>query len=285
MLEVTAFERPSDYAEHFKQRYGPTIAAQANARAEGARGRVRGGPGQLLRGVEPRQRRRRPLRDGVPARGRAEAIVSARGVALRRGDRRRPLRRLAACDPSGRARAGRCCSSTANRRRRTRLDPLRLPQHACPAAGAGRPGADRSEAPPQPTPLRGARARQEVTGPFTPVGGFDRMCGITRPVLDQALLDVAIDAGAETRFGERVTGLLGDRQRRGPGPRRDAGGRRADRGALGAGSGRPRLHRGRACSGCRSSARWRRHRDHVRVLARHAQERPVQGRGDRGGAR
>lgn len=32
VLEVTAFERPADFAEHFKQRYGPTIAAQANAR-------------------------------------------------------------------------------------------------------------------------------------------------------------------------------------------------------------------------------------------------------------
>jgi SAM-dependent methyltransferase len=32
MLEITAFERPGDYGEHFKARYGPTIAAQANAR-------------------------------------------------------------------------------------------------------------------------------------------------------------------------------------------------------------------------------------------------------------
>jgi SAM-dependent methyltransferase len=32
VLEVTAFERPADFATHFKQRYGPTIAAQANAR-------------------------------------------------------------------------------------------------------------------------------------------------------------------------------------------------------------------------------------------------------------
>jgi hypothetical protein len=32
VLEITAFERPHDYAEHFKTRYGPTIAAQANAR-------------------------------------------------------------------------------------------------------------------------------------------------------------------------------------------------------------------------------------------------------------
>jgi len=35
VLEVTAFERPNDYGEHFKQRYGPTIAARANAQREG----------------------------------------------------------------------------------------------------------------------------------------------------------------------------------------------------------------------------------------------------------
>jgi SAM-dependent methyltransferase len=35
VLEVTAFERPGDYGEHFKQRYGPTIAARANAEKEG----------------------------------------------------------------------------------------------------------------------------------------------------------------------------------------------------------------------------------------------------------
>jgi hypothetical protein len=35
VLEITAFERPGDYGEHFKERYGPTIAAQANARREG----------------------------------------------------------------------------------------------------------------------------------------------------------------------------------------------------------------------------------------------------------
>jgi ubiquinone/menaquinone biosynthesis C-methylase UbiE len=32
MLEITAFEHPHDYGEHFKARYGPTIAAQGNAR-------------------------------------------------------------------------------------------------------------------------------------------------------------------------------------------------------------------------------------------------------------
>jgi SAM-dependent methyltransferase len=35
VLDVTAFERPDDYGEHFKQRYGPTIAARANAQKEG----------------------------------------------------------------------------------------------------------------------------------------------------------------------------------------------------------------------------------------------------------
>ena len=35
ILEITAFEQPYDYAQHFKERYGPTIAVQANARREG----------------------------------------------------------------------------------------------------------------------------------------------------------------------------------------------------------------------------------------------------------
>ena len=35
LLDVTAFQRPDDYGEHFKQRYGPTIAARANAEKEG----------------------------------------------------------------------------------------------------------------------------------------------------------------------------------------------------------------------------------------------------------
>jgi SAM-dependent methyltransferase len=34
-LDITAFERPHDYAEHFKGLYGPTIAAQTNARSSG----------------------------------------------------------------------------------------------------------------------------------------------------------------------------------------------------------------------------------------------------------
>jgi SAM-dependent methyltransferase len=34
-LEVTAFARPRDYGEHFKARYGPTIAARKNAAKDG----------------------------------------------------------------------------------------------------------------------------------------------------------------------------------------------------------------------------------------------------------
>ena len=56
----------------------------------------------------------------------------------------------------------------------------------------------------------------EVAGTFTPVGGFDRAAAITRPVLDQALLEVAVAAGAETRFGAKVTGLIGDGSKEDP---------------------------------------------------------------------
>jgi hypothetical protein len=34
-LEITAFERPRDYGEHFKARYGPTIVARGNAEKDG----------------------------------------------------------------------------------------------------------------------------------------------------------------------------------------------------------------------------------------------------------
>jgi SAM-dependent methyltransferase len=34
-LEITAFKYPRDYGEHFKERYGPTIVAQTNARKNG----------------------------------------------------------------------------------------------------------------------------------------------------------------------------------------------------------------------------------------------------------
>lgn len=40
MLEVTAFQRPHDYGVHFKERYGPTIVARANAVRDGREGEL-----------------------------------------------------------------------------------------------------------------------------------------------------------------------------------------------------------------------------------------------------
>ena len=40
VLDITAFERPRDYGEHFKAYYGPTIAAIANARKTGSEGEL-----------------------------------------------------------------------------------------------------------------------------------------------------------------------------------------------------------------------------------------------------
>jgi SAM-dependent methyltransferase len=40
MLEVTAFEQPQDYGEHFKAKYGPTIVARANAEKDGREGEL-----------------------------------------------------------------------------------------------------------------------------------------------------------------------------------------------------------------------------------------------------
>ena len=35
MLEITAFEKPRDYGTHFRERYGPTIVTENNARSNG----------------------------------------------------------------------------------------------------------------------------------------------------------------------------------------------------------------------------------------------------------
>ena len=37
-LTITAFQKPRDYGEHFKDRYGPTIAARNNASKDGREG-------------------------------------------------------------------------------------------------------------------------------------------------------------------------------------------------------------------------------------------------------
>jgi hypothetical protein len=37
-LEITAFERPREYGEHFRDKYGPTIVARKNAEKDGREG-------------------------------------------------------------------------------------------------------------------------------------------------------------------------------------------------------------------------------------------------------
>ena len=49
----------------------------------------------------------------------------------------------------------------------------------------------------------------EIAGTFTPVGGFDKSIGPRRLALDHAIVDTALAAGAEGRFGERVAELIG----------------------------------------------------------------------------
>jgi 2-polyprenyl-6-methoxyphenol hydroxylase-like FAD-dependent oxidoreductase len=48
-----------------------------------------------------------------------------------------------------------------------------------------------------------------VEGLFTAVDGFDRGAGPRRLALDKAVVDTALEAGAEGRFGERVVELIG----------------------------------------------------------------------------
>jgi 2-polyprenyl-6-methoxyphenol hydroxylase-like FAD-dependent oxidoreductase len=49
----------------------------------------------------------------------------------------------------------------------------------------------------------------EVAGLFTPIDGYDRMAVIRRSALDKAIVDTALAAGVEVRFGERVVDLIG----------------------------------------------------------------------------
>jgi 2-polyprenyl-6-methoxyphenol hydroxylase-like FAD-dependent oxidoreductase len=48
-----------------------------------------------------------------------------------------------------------------------------------------------------------------IEGGFTPIDGFDMCIGPRRSALDKAIVDTALAAGAEGRFGERVVDLIG----------------------------------------------------------------------------
>lgn len=49
----------------------------------------------------------------------------------------------------------------------------------------------------------------ESAGNFTPVDGFDKLISPRRIALDKAMVDTALAAGAEGRFGKRVVELIG----------------------------------------------------------------------------
>ena len=49
-----------------------------------------------------------------------------------------------------------------------------------------------------------------IEGRFTPIDGFDMCIGPRRSALDKAIVDTALAAGAEGRFGERVVDLIGN---------------------------------------------------------------------------
>jgi flavin-dependent dehydrogenase len=49
----------------------------------------------------------------------------------------------------------------------------------------------------------------DTAGTYSPVEGFDRGAGPRRLVMDKALVDTALAAGAEGRFGQRVVELIG----------------------------------------------------------------------------
>ena len=94
VLEITAFER-RDYGEHFKALYGTdrSRSPKERTRSERPGGEFDQALDALLRGVEPRQRRRGPFREGVPARRCASsmpAVSAGNGAVLNLGLVRSP---------------------------------------------------------------------------------------------------------------------------------------------------------------------------------------------------
>ena len=54
VLEITAFKEARDFGEHFKARYGPAIAARANAEKDGREDEFDSRDRRVLRRVGPR---------------------------------------------------------------------------------------------------------------------------------------------------------------------------------------------------------------------------------------
>ena len=77
VLEITAFEQPRDYGEHFKALLRADHRRARERRARGSGRGVRRRPRRVLRRVGPRRRRRGALREGVPDRDRHPRLIRA----------------------------------------------------------------------------------------------------------------------------------------------------------------------------------------------------------------
>ena len=162
VLEVTAFERPRDFGEHFKARYGPTIAAQANARGNGRDAEFEAALDRFCDDWNRGTARTRALRAA------STCSPSAPGPDRAAGRRRRPARRdpqdlHRRLDPSGsavhlpdRARVGAGARlSRAGARARPRRDGRELRRRRQPLGRSGAstpaPSCSTSAAAPAPT--------------------------------------------------------------------------------------------------------------------------------------
>ena len=81
MLDITAFEHPHGWGEHFQRYYGPTLAARANAAREGREDEFDAAVDAFCDEWNRGDCRARPLRTGVP--GRASGPAAARSTSRR----------------------------------------------------------------------------------------------------------------------------------------------------------------------------------------------------------
>ena len=88
-----AFDHARDYGEHFKAYYGPTIAARANAVKNGLEGDFDAALDAFCDKWDLGHARRRPLREGVPGRGRDQGLRVSYSRRRRRAGQRPGRRR------------------------------------------------------------------------------------------------------------------------------------------------------------------------------------------------
>ncbi len=86
VLEITAFDKPRGYGEHFKARYGPTIAARANARRTERDAEFDEALDRFCDEWNRGTPDRGALREGVPAGGGHADLTIGRGALLKLSD-------------------------------------------------------------------------------------------------------------------------------------------------------------------------------------------------------